>query len=822
MSEYLEALGVDWLYLSPLLAARRGSTHGYDVVDPTRINRELGSEQDFERLARRLSARGRAILLDIVPNHLAADADNPWWTDVLLRGQASSFAKVFDIDWELGGGKLLLPVLGDELDAVVARDELALERNPGGLWLRYFEHRMPLRDPSGIVPAGDSPHLSHADLKRLLLQQAYELRFFREPRPLNYRRFFTIGDLVGVRVEDEQVFSRTHEKVLSWVHGQLVSGLRVDHPDGLLDPAGYLEHLASTAAAAYVVVEKILSADEALRDDWPVQGTTGYEQLNRVSALFVDRSAEQPLWQLYQRFTGRSHGLKEVVIRSKRLVLESSLAPEVDALARHAREIALERMPHASLDDLRNALIEIVACFEVYRSYVRPAADAVLGEDRRLIEQAIAQARLAPNAPQEAFDAWRSLLLLEPPLAPGGEGSGRARTVLLRFQQLTGPAAAKGVEDTAFYRFHPLASLAEVGGEPDAFGIDLAAFHVHNSIRARRFAHALSASSTHDTKRSEDVRARISVLSEVVETWGAALSEFSALNRPCKTAYGAGLAPDANDEYLLYQTLVGSFPLDGVLRPEYRERIVKYAIKAIRESKRYTRWSKPDQAYERATEKFVLLLLDAERHAFVDRFRAFLTPLVLPGLFGALSQLVVKLGCPGAADFYQGTELWDDSLVDPDNRRPVDFELCRRLLATLDAEARPSELFERIEDGRLKLWVTSRGLRWRRAEPELFTCGEYQGLPVAGPRADQVVAFVRRHGAHAALLACGRFFTRFGVEAPIARAWRDNDVELGSDFSSGHYEDMLTGAAHTLQAGERLPVSELFATLPVAMLRRTS
>jgi (1->4)-alpha-D-glucan 1-alpha-D-glucosylmutase len=885
--DYLAALGVDFLYLSPVLAARSGSTHGYDVVDPRRIDPELGSRHDLEELARTLESHGMGLLLDIVPNHMAADTENPWWFDVLSRGRDSAYADFFDIDWSAGGpgleGRVLLPILGESPAAVAARGDLRAVREGGALLLAYFDRRLPLcarswplvlepalarvdADELGAIVerARALPGLDAAERRRqsealharlesllraeadvrdavdaelaavarepgrgrllsLLEEQHYRLRLWNGPLPLNYRRFFDVSGLVGLRVEAPLVFKESHALLLDLVSRGLVHGLRIDHPDGLLDPEGYLERLARSVPGhrPYVVVEKILAGDERLRESWPVAGTTGYEQLDLLGSVLIDPGGRDALLDTYARFTQQSVDFADVAFGSKRHVLERLLAPELAALVRSLSALLDPTAPPDS--ELEDALTAVIACFSVYRSYVRPGAVRVEGEDRRRIERAV-DAAGQRGARSTALEAIRSALLLEPPVAHDDESRAACLELLLRFQQLTGPAAAKGVEDTACYRYLPLACLCEVGGEPGRFGVPVEQFHAHNKERAAHGAGSLSASSTHDTKRGEDVRCRIGVLSEMPERWAEAALRWHALAAPHRASLRGGSAPAAADEYLLFQTLVGAWPdgeLDGPELAAFRERIAAYMLKAAREAKRFTSWVDGDVEYEAALVRFVERVLDRAHSAgLVADLQRFVGPVARAGRLASLSMLLLKIAGPGIPDFYQGSELWDGSLVDPDNRRPVDFERRRILLAELSDEQDMAALLDQLGDGRLKLLLTLRGLGLRKRRADLFASGDYLPVMASGFGREQIVAFARTRGDDAVLVAVGRFFSRFAGRPPVGDAWNDTALELPPEFPHGCYRDALTGLELELESRTQISTSRLFARLPYIMMER--
>lgn len=842
---YLADLGISWLYCSPLLMSRPGSEHGYDVVDPTRIDPELGTEADLKRLVLALHERGLGLLLDIVPNHMGVHETNSWWMDVLEQGPASPYARFFDIDWAAGGGKILLPVLGADLPEVLAAHELTVEWDRDRAWLRYYDNRFPLRLPITAGPLAPGPLEAHEGAE-LLEAQAYRLMRWSAKRPLNYRRFFEINDLVGLRIEDPVVFEAVHGTLFEWIARGWVHGLRIDHPDGLRDPVAYLRALDNAASCAliqahgsdpaqpedeklYIVVEKILTGAEILRSDWPVHGSTGYEQLNRIAGLFVHTPGAEQLVRGYAEFTGQHLAYEEVAYLSKKQVVAERFSVELSRIVMQIQQI-LHRaaaVPTFSPSQISHAVLEIVANFPVYRSYATQKQDTLDPADREVIERAIRRAeKRSPALPNPLWAFLCSILLLEPPLAHSTEGRAVSCEVLLRLQQLTGPAAAKGVEDTALYRYVPLACQNEVGGEPGPSGQDVAEFHASNEQRARRWPYALTATSTHDTKRSEDVRTRIAALSELPEAWLRAIDSFSALNRRHKTLLNGELAPSASDEYLLYQTLLGIWQPDGT-RPsaDFGQRLRAYLSKAAREARLNTSWTEPNEAYEAALDTFTQRLLD-EPHSeqFLKEFNEFALPIVHAARFSSLSQTLLKIGCPGVPDFYQGSELWDLSLVDPDNRRPVDFETRRMLLAELtsmvarEAPSLGAPLAERLGDGSLKLHVTTCGLHLRKRRERLFASGAYLPLSVEGTSAERVIAFARVLGNEASVFVAGRFFV--GLHGNVTgTAWEATRLVLPEGLPRGEYRDVLTQNSHSLRTSS-LELSGVFGVLPCAVLER--
>ncbi|HUG55271.1 MAG TPA: malto-oligosyltrehalose synthase [Vicinamibacteria bacterium] len=668
-------------------------------------------------------------------------------------------------------------------------------------------------------------------LEAMLAEQAYRLSFWRVASDeINYRRFFDINELAALRVEEAEVFEALHALPLRLASEGAVQGLRIDHVDGLFDPSDYLARLPE---GAYVVVEKILIGEERLREDWPVQGTTGYDFLNLLSGLLADPGGRRELDAVYGRFTGLREHASDVAYECRKLVLDVSMSSEITVLARRLDRISEHHRfsRDFTLNSLQAALGEVIACFPVYRTYLRAETGKVAPEDRRYIEAAVRLAkRRNPATSESLFDFVASVLLLADPDGLDEAQRRERRDFVMRFQQLTGPVMAKGLEDTASYRLHPLASLNEVGSELGAPAVSLERFHRENAARLRTWPHTMNATSTHDTKRDEDVRARIHVLSEVAHDFEDALRRWREIARPHRTTVDDVDAPGPNAEYLLYQTLVGTWPTGlagGEPSPEYVERIQAYMRKALREAKVHTSWVSPNEPYERAVDRFVAGILDASAGKdFVRDFSAFVRPIVRPGLLAAVSQVLLKITSPGVPDFYQGTETWEFNLVDPDNRRPVDFERRRRQLADLDAPgASPGaagELLERIEDGRLKLFVTSRSLRFRRRRHALFREGDYHPLTVEGEGRARVIAFARSLGAESALAVAGRFFAGLPARPLGEPAWRETAVTLGP-VSATTFRDVFTGQevqVRTGPHGPELPVAEVFARLPFALLER--
>jgi len=825
---YLAALGVSHVYASPFLKARPGSTHGYDIVDHNSVNPEIGTEAELDELIAALQREGMGMVLDIVPNHMGVlRGDNAWWLDVLEKGKASPYAKFFDIDWNPAKpelrGKVLLPVLGNHYGEVLEKSELKLVKERGSWRIAYFDHRFPLNKKSSRRIDEKKISKDSLAMHRLLEQQHYRLAYWRVASDeINYRRFFEIADLAALRVEDREVFQATHALIARLCRRRGVDGLRIDHPDGLADPRAYFERLrefcGGAGGAPWIVIEKIVAGHETLPADWPVDGTTGYRFANLLTGLFMEKNSEFRFDRIYQRFTGERRSFDEIAYASRMLIMFTTLAAELDMLStRLARIAGGNRLTRDyTRGGLRKALAEIAAHFPVYRSYVsaRGASDT----DRRHIEWAVGKARRASYlADPSVFDFIRSILLLE--ISPKEEARQQVMVdFAVRFQQFSAPVVAKGDEDTAFYRYHRLIALNEVGNDPRAFGFSLRAFHAASEDRAKNWAHTMIASSTHDTKRSEDARARLGVLSELASSWRLMLRRWSLMNRSARSEAAGAPAPSPGDEYLYYQALLGIWPLaapDHSALENLRDRLRAYMLKAAREAKLRTSWINPDEEYEAALGRFVLETLNNE--LFLRDINDAIRRIARLGLLIGLSQAVIKVASPGVPDYYQGTELWDFSLVDPDNRRPVDYALRRKLLESLGKGSfSPRGLIEELEDGRAKLHVISRGLAVRKEFPELFHAPAYVPLYADSGREENICAFALQNGKQAVIAVAPRLFSGLMQEgdlAPIgARVWGDAQLAL----PEGKYENVLTGEKH--ESNGKIPLARLLAIFPVALL----
>ncbi len=700
--------------------------------------------------------------------------------------------------------------------------------------------------------AEGDPH-SFDRLERLLGDQAYRLAYWRvAAEEINYRRFFDVNDLAGVRVERGEVFQATHHLVLQLVQEGKITGLRIDHPDGLYNPRDYLRALQAEASRRadggpfYVLVEKILTGEEPLPDDWPVAGTIGYDFMNRLNGLFVATRNAAAMDAVYTAFIGRRWDVREMEYEKKKLILRVALASELNVLAFLLDRLSEQnrRFRDFTLGSLTDALREVIACFPVYRTYIDAHAGKVSQGDREHVERAIRVAvRRNRSTSSTIFEFIRGILLLRWPEDLDEEARREHARFVMKFQQLTGPVMAKGVEDTTFYVYNRLISLNEVGGEPERFGLSPHQFDAWLHRRQAEWPLAMNSTSTHDTKRSEDVRARIDVLSEMPERWGAHVRTWAQLNADRRREENGELYPDLNDEYLLYQTLVGAWPLERLDAAGHRnfvQRIQAYMEKATREAKVHTSWINPNEEYDSALREFIAAILDHDPDAddpgaqnpFFADLLPFQAEVACLGMLNSLSQTAIKLTCPGVPDVYQGQEMWDLSLVDPDNRRPVDYELRRTLAREMEERAEGSsrrelarELVENWRDGRAKLYLTRVALHLRRRDPELFLRGDYVPLSADGRRAEHVVAFARRHAARTAIVVAPRLWATLleaeGGPLPRPQVWDDTHLQLPGELLSGPLRNLLDGEeirAAPASDGARLPIADLLRNFPVAIL----
>ncbi|MBV8817692.1 MAG: malto-oligosyltrehalose synthase, partial [Acidobacteriaceae bacterium] len=734
--DYLKQLGISHVYCSPYLQATKGSTHGYDVVNHDQVNQELGGEDGLRRFAATLTDQGLGQVLDIVPNHMAIGtrANTLWW-DVLENGAASEYADFFDVDWNPPESKLrdtvLLPVLGDHYGRVLEQGQIRLAREGGKFVIRWDDHSWPAA-PESIVPVlweaaersgsdelafladsaarlprptwTDAPNRQkrhrdkeviarqlaalcerhskieqaveqaiervNADYDRLdgiVGNQNYRLAYWRSAqRDLGYRRFFDINTLIGLHMESERVFRETHRRILEWLRSGQLDGVRVDHPDGLRDPQIYFDRLRTAAPDAWIVAEKILEPGEKLRRTWPIAGTTGYDFLYRAGSVFVDPGGEAPLTDFYKEFTGETADEHEVVRSRKRQLLSGSLGSDVNRLTAEFLEVCEGHRCYRDYTrhEIHHALREVIASFPVYRTYVEAQVGRKTPDDERYVQEAIAESKKhRPDLPADLFDFIGQVLLLK-------VRGDRESEFVMRFQQFSGPAMAKGVEDTTFYVYNRLVSLNEVGCDPGVFGMPIQKFHELSAESFHHWPQAMLATSTHDTKRSEDVRARINLLSEIPAQWTDAVRRWAAHNERHKRDGW----PDRNMEYLFYQTLFGAWPVS-------KDRMSNYMEKSSREAKTHTSWTEKNAKYDEALQAFIGAAYADEE--FLHDIEAFTAPLIWPGRVNALAQALLRMTAPGIPDQYQGSEIWDLSLVDPDNRRPVDYDVRRKLLCEM-------------------------------------------------------------------------------------------------------------------------------------------
>jgi (1->4)-alpha-D-glucan 1-alpha-D-glucosylmutase len=851
---YLRRLGITDCYASPIFRAGPESTHGYDVCGFDAVNPALGGEDGLRKLSHRLREAKMGLLVDMVPNHMGNDLSNAWWVDVLAKGTESRYANWFDIDWTSASPsqapQVVLPILEARYGTVLEAGKLQIVEDGGRLAIAYYDRKLPLSKETAeqiLQKAGaDTAQLdsvlrelngvpgqprSFDALDRIIRRQHYRLVFWRiGPQEINYRRFFDITELVSMRMECQEVFQATHELLFDLLEQGIVTGIRVDHPDGLWNPKEYLANLQHRGPV-YVAAEKILSGNEPLPEDWEVQGTTGYDFLNRVNGVFVNRDGEHELSRIYGDFSGvRADSLQLMVSGCKRLVLERSFERDVNALANRLKSLCLKT--RACLDltfvELLRAVSDLAVCFPVYRIYITENTISPSESDKGAIEQAFSSAMTGRSGDEPALEFTRSLLLLDMPADFDEAARSEAVEFVMKFQQLTGPLMAKGLEDTTFYRFNRLLSLNEVGGEPDHFGVSVSEFHSHNLSRQRHWPHSLLATATHDTKRGEDLRARLNVLSEMPPQWEQALGRWKDQNQGCKGLTSGMEAPDANDEYFIYQTIVGAWhPEQTAPEADFVERIAACVKKSLKEAKRHTSWTDPNEEYEAASVEFVRrILCSSADNRFVRSLCEFLQPIAFHGFINSLSQLMIKMASPGVPDFYQGTEFWDYNLVDPDNRRPVDFQKRERALRDLESEWEtrrselPGSLLANWRDGRVKMFTTWRFLNYRAANQALFDDGEYVPLEVHGKGANHIVAFARANGSQAIIIVAPRLsFTLMNGEAelPLGNCWADTRLSVPEPLR-GMYKDLFTD--HDVAVEEEVQLAEVLSRFVVSALVR--
>lgn len=836
---YFAALGISHVYASPILTARPGSPHGYDVIDPTRVNPELGGEDGLRDLVAALRRAGLGLIVDIVPNHMAVGAGNAWWWDVLQNGRTGRYAHFFDIDREPDDpelyGKVLAPVLGYSCYEALAAGEITLAHDTErGYVIKYFEHLFPVAraDWTAIERAGPAAYdPANAEepsrLAALLGRQHYRLAYWRVANDeINWRRFFDINDLVGLRVEHDDVFEATHAAILRLYAEGSIDGVRVDHVDGLAHPREYCRKLRARLAAldsqrpahapqghAYIVVEKILGPSEHLRSEWECDGTSGYDFMDQVSAVLHDGGGEKPLAALWAKVSGRSPSFGTEAEAARREILDRSFTAQLNAAARAFHRVARAAGFDVSRPAIRRALIEILAHFPVYRLYT--SAGGRWAEDLAFLQRA------RNGAAATCFPADRPVVDLLAHWLSGEAADAdeelHARA-LTAFHQLSAPVAAKAVEDTAFYRYGAALSRIDVGFDPARFADAPSDFHANAQARRERFPSSMLATATHDHKRGEDVRARLAVLSEIPDEWAAALERWLAQSAPlCKLIAGTR-APHAGDIALLFQTIVGAWPPNLALDDaaglrEFAERLAGWQQKALREAKLATDWSAPNESYESAARDFLMRLFAGEADVLHD-MAGFARRIAPAGAANGLAQTLLKLTAPGVPDIYQGTDYWDFSLVDPDNRRPVDFAARS---ASLDADALAA-LAATWPDGRIKQAVIARALAVRRAAPRLFADGSYLPIEADGPLAPHMLAFARTLDDEVAVTVVSRLTFGLRADGGLAipgRRWSGTHLRLPPECRNAPLRDALGDTEYRQDTGD---LAQILARLPIALL----
>jgi len=906
--DYLAGLGISHLYASPIFQSRAGSRHGYDGVDPNRLDPELGSEKDWEALVRRVAEHRMGWLQDCVPNHMAFDSANRMLMDLLESGTHSEYRNFFDIDWDHCDeglrNRLLVPFLGDRISKCLENGEIRLVYEENGFFTAYYEHRWPLKIESylellqrgarrietamganhpgrGILekeiyadlrslaavqnPSRRRQRISRAKktlwnlyrqepvrqlideilreingwkddpqsfdaLEQILDRQVFRPAFWKVAfAEINYRRFFDINDLICLRQEDPAVFDHVHGLLQRLVAENIITGVRIDHIDGLADPEGYLRDLRRLLGpSVFITVEKILADDEALPDRWPVQGTTGYDFAAVVNGLFVMSEHAEAFTDLYVRFCGLQHSWEQIACDGKRRILRTAMAGELDNLVARIKPAAVRMRAGRDLTtgQLKSALEEILVRLAVYRTYIRP--NEVSAADRTYLQTAAELAVLNRPRLQPAITFVQQYLLDECRYSTEEIHSGLPQLRLQavrRFQQLSAPLMAKGCEDTALYNYNRLLSLNEVGAEPGNFGCRAGEFHRFMQQRARRWPLAMNAGSTHDSKRAEDVRARLNVLSEIPRQWEDTLQRWHHLNRNRKPDYKDAPVPDKNQEYFLYQTLIGAWPADGRVTAAFVERIRSYLRKAAREAKVHSSWLEPDEQYESQLFAFLEQILEQRpQNRFRRELDEFARRVAFYGFFNSLAQTVLKITAPGIPDFYQGSETMALNLVDPDNRRPVDFEARRRLLKECnddgpgDLPARVSRLLEIPDYDRVKFFTTVRALQVRRRHAAVFQKGRYRPLQIRGRGRRSVVAFARHRNSRWCITMVPRFLTSLAdhPRLPLGEdVWRDTAVELPENAPDTWHNPL---AGQGIHAEGSVAAAEVFRHFPAAIL----
>jgi (1->4)-alpha-D-glucan 1-alpha-D-glucosylmutase len=896
--DYLKKLGITDIYASPIFHARKGSMHGYDVVEPAEVNPELGSDEEFENFKNSLKKNNFGWLQDIVPNHMAFSGDNLMLIDLLENGPNSRYFNFFDIDWEHHHAsirhRILAPFLGKRYKECLESGEIKLKYKESGFSINYYENILPVKidayaiilsygvngivsllgreNPDSIkylgilyflrsLPSaeeideryyqikfvkeilwelysnneiirtsidntvealngkpGDSSSFDNLD--KLLSEQHYRLSYWKvAAEEINYRRFFNINELISLRVELEDVYKRTHSLVKKLVSSGEVTGLRIDHVDGLYNPAAYLRRLNEDFNEAYILVEKILDLNEDLPETWPVEGTTGYEYMNFVNNLFVKRDNEKKMNAVYQRFSKVTYDIEDITLQKKRLIIQARMAGEVERLAFLIESISSR--DRAGIDitmhALKGALEEILTYFPVYRTYIN--RNDFSEQDRKYIDYVIDKVNQTNPKYSNEVNYIGCILKMEFPGHINEMQRELALDFIMKFQQLTGPLMAKGFEDTALYVYNRLISLNEVGGSPGKFGITPGEFHNYIMKRNEKWPHTMNSSSTHDTKRGEDVRARINILSEIPDEWDEKVKLWNKLNKKFKTTVKNINAPERNDEYFLYQSIVGAFPFDETELDDFQNRMKEYIVKAVREAKVHTAWIKPDENYEGAFTSFVESIL-TQGSEFLNDLKPFQKKINHYGVLNSLSQTIIKLLTPGVPDIYQGSELWNLSMVDPDNRRPVDYDLRDKMLGEIKSikmnEKIPhlKKMLENPSNGMIKLFFTYELLKERNRNTQLYEAGSYTPLEINGKMHNNLFGFTRERNGDCTIVLTGRFFTEiFPYENQYDNEiWKDSSVNLPNK----KFRNILTD--EIIEGSEIVRIDHILSTFPFAVL----
>jgi (1->4)-alpha-D-glucan 1-alpha-D-glucosylmutase len=894
---YLSDLGISDIYASPIFKAKKDSPHGYDIVDPTEINPQLGGKQGFEDLIKELQPKGLGWIQDIVPNHMAFDSDNRLLMDIVEKGPLSKFYNYFDINWdhpyEHLRGKVLAPFLGDLYGTCLDKNEIKLNFDKDGFNIRFYDFKFPLRIESYAKILSDNllwleQNMAHEDelyiqlleiinsLKRffdvappedrddqialikahlwksytsdstikeyidssvnafngipgdshsldrlddLLSRQVFRLSFWKVGNEeLNYRRFFTINGLVSLRVENKKVFDYTHDFIFQLIKSGAITGLRIDHLDGLYDPLGYLAQLRQRGEEVYIVIEKILDLNENLPPVMPVQGTTGYDFLNEVNGIFIDQQNERVLDKIYSGFTGLYSSYRPLVCEKKKHFMGKYMAGDIDNLAHLLKQI-LNRNRYGkdmTMYALRRAIVEIMSQFPVYRSYM--SEEKTDSDNKIYIKEAVALAQNRNSDLIHELEFIGRILLSDFGREINTDEKQEYFHFAQKFQQFSGALMAKGAEDTTFYVYNRFLSLNEVGGDPSILGISIQNFHEFMLQRQKLWPQTMNATSTHDTKRGEDIRARLNVLSEVPREWEKQVRIWNKRNKKYKKMI-PGLkvrAPVRNDEYFIYQTLVGSYPFNGEGHELFRERLKQYILKVLREAQVHTGWINPNHNYEEVCLSFIDSILSKnEQNDFLDSFIPFQKKISSLGIYNSLAQVLLKLTCPGTPDFYQGTELWDFSFVDPDNRRPVDYQHRILWLGEIRQQEGNKSYFQNLvngkEDGKIKLFLIFKGLQLRKEKPDLFLKGDYIPLTIQGSLERHVIAFARKWNEDWAITVVGRFLN----DNLIHGQWAETNLILPQGICKC-WKNVLTGEMREIK--DQIPLNDLLKDFPLALL----